>query len=1303
MKHKSQISILLAVALILGCTGWTPATAQQIRKDNTAPSAPEAMNMESLVEDTQILDYVDSEQFLQADHVARLPQEETLDSYVFLNRDGTRSVYYMGRPVKYVDENGAIREKDTTLVRGTGGYGMRDNDVALHIPDAAGTGITLSHNQRSIKLTPQGGSGSAQMADNSIDYVNFFGKGTILRYTPMLSGMKEDIILAKYTGQNSFTFLLETNGLNLYQDQGRYYLAESQDVEAAFYLGQIDVYDAIGRPDLGTMTAETIVPGQRYRLTVSADEEFLTDPETVYPVTIDPTLTVRDSEEVRGTLEDTPVFSNYPIRNFGNYTFNSMGYVEGFGTAMTAVRLTGLLADTNYAQLTADQLNSVTFHIKSAGGSYANISVHALTENSTWTEMGLTWNTLGAYSTNSYATQAMGNVLWDAFNITNLAKEWKNGTQNPQCGFVLISDSTTIRTATYGGEYGTIDYRPYVVVNYSNAITLDQTSTSVYEGNTVTLTATTIPAGQAVTWESDAPAIASVSDTGVVTGLSKGTATITVTLDAVTSASCTVEVLEKTISFGYTMDIYIYRGWRTGLWARTEPAGEPITWTSLNPDIATVSTGGVVTGIQAGNAIIRASLSNGTYADCEIEVLATDVYFECVCGSECEEDCTCGCKDISLYLEESVTLTAITDPPGQPITWVSMNPTIATVVDGVVTGVGVGETEIRAYLHADTYAVCTVTVSHWEIDIVEPPTRIATGEPVTLHTNTTPLGKEITWSSSDPTIATVSQTGVVTGIKAGDVTITATLADGSSNSCIVEVRYRGNLNYRTYEMFDDSFNQLYLKLLPANTENVTWSSSDTNIAIVNQSGYVIPMNPGVVEITASSPDLLESVSCEVIVRFGERLYWIQNSFNSRLLTSQEIRILNNTTVIQDADRSSYGELNYLSQLWRITYIGNECYTIRPAFKLSLGLSVDNWYDVRLVEIGTEEKASAINANALWKITRDDNGYRFECAEYPGFYMMPYAGSANIKWPIVCEDDGANPACKWNFSRKSIVPHVIVYSKTTGTPSKDPEVNVVKGKDLSFANVCEDIVFSIASNTGFYQDLSWDTDTPDLISVDADGNLHGIGYGTANIIVTPDVPGSAISSSYGVYVTKFKLTGYELEYNPEWWNETEVQPNGTLKDYTNCYAYALNRQVDENDNPAFLEIGVGPLGYEISVYAMVVEEKDTPENTIIDYVKLDAAHYKFYLMEYSEDLEVPEDAYLVALYIHPLYDYHWYRQNPDGTWSHKPGKKPVTDKDASGNVIYDPDDADRNYEELELNYSDLIAYFYVIPLNKIYTG
>lgn len=467
MKFKRQISILLAFVLTLGCFGFSPASAQQAQTDAVTNSSPSPVQTDDLTKDSKILDYVDAEQFSKADHVARLPQEETLDSYVFLNRDGTRSVYYMGRPVKYVDDKGTIREKDITLVRNNGGYGMRDNDVALHIPDVAATGITLSHNSRAVKLTPQGGSGVAQQEDNSIVYANYFGRGTFLRYTPMLSGMKEDIILAKYTGQNSFTFLLETGGLHLYETEGSYYLAENEDAEAAFHLGQILVYDAIGRPDLGSMTAETLVPGQRYRLTVSADEAFLTDPQTVYPVTIDPTLTVRDAQSEDHTLEDAPVFSGYPNWHCGDYVYNSMGYVEGMGTAMTAIRLTGLLADSNYSQLTEAQLNNVTFYIRSAGSEYANISVHALTENSTWTEMGITWNNIGAYSETAYASQDMGNVFWAAFDITNLAKDWKNGTQNTQCGFVLVSDSTTRRTVTYAAEYGTADNRPYVKGDYA--------------------------------------------------------------------------------------------------------------------------------------------------------------------------------------------------------------------------------------------------------------------------------------------------------------------------------------------------------------------------------------------------------------------------------------------------------------------------------------------------------------------------------------------------------------------------------------------------------------------------------------------------------------------------------------------------------------------------------------------------------------------------------------------------------------------------------------------------------------------
>jgi hypothetical protein len=57
---------------------------------------------------------------------------------------------------------------------------------------------------------------------------------------------------------------------------------------------------------------------------------------------------------------------------------------------------------------------------------------------------------------------------------------------------------------------------------------------------------------------------------------------------------------------------------------------------------------------------------------------------------------------------------------------------------------------------------------------------------------------------------------------------------------------------------------------------------------------------------------------------------------------------------------------------------------------------------------------------------------------------------------------------------------------------------------------------------------------------------------------------------------------------------------------------------------------------------------------------------------------------------PFKDYHWYRQNPDGTWSHKPGSSEVTNFDASEpkEVIYDPENADWG------GYTEFMGFFEV---------
>jgi hypothetical protein len=73
---------------------------------------------------------------------------------------------------------------------------------------------------------------------------------------------------------------------------------------------------------------------------------------------------------------------------------------------------------------------------------------------------------------------------------------------------------------------------------------------------------------------------------------------------------------------------------------------------------------------------------------------------------------------------------------------------------------------------------------------------------------------------------------------------------------------------------------------------------------------------------------------------------------------------------------------------------------------------------------------------------------------------------------------------------------------------------------------------------------------------------------------------------------------------------------------------------------------------------------------------------------------------IALVVHPGEDYHFYRQDRDGMWSHKDGANPVKRYDARGDPIFNPKQAARNYRPKGsfLNYSDFCGY-YCVPRNK----
>ena len=168
-----------------------------------------------------------------------------------------------------------------------------------------------------------------------------------------------------------------------------------------------------------------------------------------------------------------------------------------------------------------------------------------------------------------------------------------------------------------------------------------------------------------------------------------------------------------------------------------------------------------------------------------------------------------------------------------------------------------------------------------------------------------------------------------------------------------------------------------------------------------------------------------------------------------------------------------------------------------------------------------------------------------------------------------------------------------------------------------------------------------------------------------------------------------LSGYELDYNESLWQ-------GDIEKNNNCYAYAINNQIDLNGNiPGTLQPGqyAGIQMTESWLAAPAIEIVDAVES---DFYEYSITHDETYIFVPIDRYEVcPEGTYKVALVIAPGIDYHWYRQDSDGLWSHKPGTTPVKRTDDSGNLIIDPQIADRGI------YTEFIGYFAIMPLNNYY--
>lgn len=268
--------------------------------------------------------------------------------------------------------------------------------------------------------------------------------------------------------------------------------------------------------------------------------------------------------------------------------------------------------------------------------------------------------------------------------------------------------------------------------------------------------------------------------------------------------------------------------------ASVYPTGayDALSWTSSNPKVAQVSSNGTITAVASGSAVITAKTANGKTASVNVLVKTPTVKLSAISKT--------------MYRGETTKLTA-TSSNKKPVSWTSSDPTIASVdSNGTIKTLKNGTVKISASANGGK-ATCTITVKE-PIQISAITSSIYRGKTTTLKAIPA-YSTTITWMSSNPLIATVSSNGVVTGKKAGTVTITAKAFGKSVTKTIkvVEPSLKVTGSTSLYRGKTTT-----LKATTSYSTKVTWKSSKPSIATVSSSGVVTGKKAGTVYIYANA-------------------------------------------------------------------------------------------------------------------------------------------------------------------------------------------------------------------------------------------------------------------------------------------------------------------------------------------------------------------------------------------------------------------------------------------------------------------
>ncbi|HEU4585694.1 MAG TPA: Ig-like domain-containing protein, partial [Gemmatimonadaceae bacterium] len=441
---------------------------------------------------------------------------------------------------------------------------------------------------------------------------------------------------------------------------------------------------------------------------------------------------------------------------------------------------------------------------------------------------------------------------------------------------------STVITATDGSKTGTATLT--VLAAQVASVALSPASATLLAGDTARFAAQPHDdeaqpiGGRSVKWSVANPAIATVAG-GVLVGLAAGKTVVRATVDGV-SDSAIVQVSARPVASVSIVPgtVTLTSGKSTKLATTVlDDRGntvveKSVTWSSDNEKVATVSTDGTVSALSTGTATITAtatgkgSSGKGKIGKGQVKVTTGTAPVASVTVTPSAETLV---TSTTVQLSATAKDSSGTALGGRTVSWSSSNTAAATVSSsGVVSAVAPGKSTIKATIEgvAGAAAITVTLPPVASVNVSPSSANVNVGKSVTLSATTldasgkTLTGRSITWSSGKSSVATVTSSGVVTGVAAGSAWIYAA-SEGQRDSAAITVTLPAvasvSVSPSSASLMAGDTKTLAATLKDASGatltgRTITWVSSDQSVATVSSAGLVTAVAAGTATVTAAS-------------------------------------------------------------------------------------------------------------------------------------------------------------------------------------------------------------------------------------------------------------------------------------------------------------------------------------------------------------------------------------------------------------------------------------------------------------------